>query len=303
MLLVGDETQSHGRIPWVTGALVVINVLVFCAQSFLGEKFTLGFSLVPYEITHLKDLTKPERVKVKAPVRAYYAQGKRKIDYAEVHVDIPHAPGPYPIVLTLLTSMFLHGDWIHLIGNMWFLALFGRNVECALNHGRYLLFYLACGVIGGLVYTAMDPNSMLPALGASGAISGILGAYVAIYPLNWIKVWLGWWIGVIHVPAIVVLGVWFLFQYIAAFAALEMRGYNMGGTAYWDHLGGFAAGIGIIWGTIFYLKWKNANQPQEEETPEEIAAAEQAHDAPPAADPFNNFLPTNAPTHENSHRL
>src|SRR5262245_58345226 len=144
MLLVGDDTQSHGRIPWVTGALIAVNIIVFCLQSFLGEKFTVGFSLVPYEITHLNDLTKAERVRMKVPVRTYYADGKRRIHYQEMYVEVPQAPGPFPIALTLFTSMFMHGDWLHLIGNMWFLALFGRNVECAFNHGRFLLFYLAC---------------------------------------------------------------------------------------------------------------------------------------------------------------
>src|SRR5262249_18393703 len=156
-----------------------------------GDDFTRGFSLVPKEISTLKDLTKPEYVRAKIPSRIWYERGQRKMLYQEVTVKVPQAPGPFPIYLTLLTSMFLHGGLVHLIGNMWFLVVFGRNVECALDHGRFLLFYITCGVMGGLVYTASDASSVIPCLGASGAISGVMGGYVAIHPLNPISLWIG----------------------------------------------------------------------------------------------------------------
>jgi len=297
MLILGDESQHNGKIPWVTGALVVINVLAFCAQLFVGERLTMGFSLVPAEITEFKDFTRAERVKIKVPADLYYDHAKKSIRTAyeyEYHT-IQHFPGPFPIILTLITSMFLHGDWLHLIGNMWFLAIFGRNVECALDHGRFLAFYLACGVLGGLAHVFSDMHSLIPCLGASGAISGIMGAYVSIHPFNKIRMWFGWLIGVIELPAIAVVGFWFLFQYLAAF--MELDSGVSDGVAYWDHIGGFLGGVAMIWGTIFYLKWQLANQPE----PVEVAEPAPAPDAraggataPPASqpDPFGSFLPT-----------
>ena len=292
MLIIGDESKSNGKLPWVTFSLIAINIVVYCGQCFLGNNFTLGFSLVPKEISTLTDLTKPEHVRAKVPSRIWFENGKEVIRFREVVITVPQAPGPFPIFLTLLTSMFLHGGWIHLLGNMWFLVVFGRNVECALDHGRFLAFYIACGVLGGLVYTASDASSVLPCLGASGAISGVLGAYVAIHPLNPISLWFGFYVGVIQLPAFVVVGVWFLFQYLAAFQSLEFAGTNLGGTAYWDHVGGFAAGIGIVWGTILYLKWRKSYEPPEAE--EEEAAAADRPEVLSADDPFGNFLPQSA---------
>src|SRR5207302_10260752 len=113
--------------------------------------------------------------------------------------------------------------------------------------------------------TASDASSVIPSLGASGAISGLMGAYVAIHPLNPISIWFGLYIGVIKLPAFVVVGIWFFFQYLAAFQSLEFAGKNLGGTAYWDHVGGFVAGIGTIWGMVFYLKQRAADKPPERE--------------------------------------
>jgi membrane associated rhomboid family serine protease len=223
--------------------------------------------------------------------------GRSQTYFREVWITVPQAPGPFPIVLTLLTSMFLHGGLWHLAGNMWFLAVFGRNVECAMDHGRFLLFYLFCGVVGGLVYTVSDASSVIPALGASGAISGVLGAYVAIHPLNPISIWIGFffgiYVGVIQVPAILVVGFWFFFQYVGAFHSLEYAGTKVGGTAYWDHMGGFLAGIAIVWATVTYLKWKMANAPPDEEealAPEQTPAPEHQEKA---SDPFSTCLPPN----------
>jgi membrane associated rhomboid family serine protease len=299
MLIIGDESQHNGKIPWVTGGLVVINVLVYCAQIFLGEPFTMGFALTPAEITEFRDISRPERIKIKVPYDLYYDHAKKQIRTAyeyEWHT-VQHYHGPFPIVLTLITSMFLHGDWVHLIGNMWFLAIFGRNVECALDHGRFLAFYLACGVAGGLAHVFSDMHSVIPCLGASGAISGIMGAYVSIHPFNLISLWFGWLIGVIKLPALAVVGFWFLFQYVAAFMELESGVSD--GVAYWDHLGGFGAGVGMIWGTIFYLKWQEAHAPPEMEPAEPPAApapgaltasAAPAREPATQPDPFATFL-------------
>ncbi|MCI0680554.1 MAG: rhomboid family intramembrane serine protease [Gemmataceae bacterium] len=263
MFIVGDESQHHGKLPWVTIALVVINLMVFCVQQFLGERFTNGFSLVPLEITQFRDLTRPEKAKVKVPVGMYYdyETSQARTQYGDESFVINHYHGPFPIILTLLTSMFLHGDWVHLIGNMWFLAVFGRNVECALDHGRFLSFYLVCGVAGGLAHVFSSMSSVIPCLGASGAISGVMGAYVAIYPLNKIRIWLGWLVGSIELPAIVVVGFWFLFQYLSAFMELESGVHD--GVAYWDHIGGFGMGLAIVWGTVIYLKFQQTEAPAE----------------------------------------
>jgi membrane associated rhomboid family serine protease len=301
MLILGDESQHNGKIPWVTGGLIVANILAFCGQLALGERLTMGFSLVPAEITEFKDYTRAERVKIKVPADLYYDHAKKQIRTAyeyEYHT-VQHYHGPFPIILTLITSMFLHGDLVHLIGNLWFLAIFGRNVECALDHGRFLAFYLACGICGGLAHVFSDMHSLIPCLGASGAISGIMGAYVSIHPFNKIRLWFGWWLGVIELPAIAVVGFWFLFQYLSAF--LEMESGVSDGVAYWDHIGGFLGGVVMIWGTIFYLKWQLANQPQ---TPADDPASSADPAAAPGAlaatavpgqpDPFGNFLPATA---------
>jgi membrane associated rhomboid family serine protease len=295
VFIFGDETHSNGRIPWVTGALVLINILAFLVQKSLGESFTYGFSLVPAEIATGRDLTKPQQMKIKVPHHSSDPKKRGRVEYRDTWVTIPQYPGPFPIYLTLLTSMFLHADWVHLIGNMWFLVIFGRNVETALNHGRFLLYYLICGLGGGLAHVLSDSQSVIPCLGASGAISGIMGAYLAIYPLNKIKMWLGVWVGVIEVPAFVALGIWFLWQYVSAFASAEIGSVG-GGVAYWDHLGGFATGALLIVGTIAYLKIQAAKAPpeDEEDPADPNAAANAAAAAAPvleAADPFHSFLP------------
>jgi membrane associated rhomboid family serine protease len=181
--------------------------------------------------------------------------------------------------------MFMHGDWFHVLSNMWFLALFGRNVETALGSIRFLIFYLISGIVGGLVQVLSDPHSVLPCLGASGAISGVMGAYLVIYPFSKIKVWLSWLVGSIEVPAIGALGFWFLLQYVSGVMAIEYGDLIAGGVAYWDHLGGFLSGFILIVGTIGFLKfkerWKLAaaiaraeTAEPEQHSPEVVAALE-----------------------------
>jgi membrane associated rhomboid family serine protease len=288
MLILGDTSHHNGRFPWVTGALVLANIAAFMLQVAVGERLTNGYSLVPAEITEFKDIVKTQHVKIKVTERFRDRGGIEHRYTQERYIPVHHYPGPVPIVLTLLTSMFLHAGIAHLVGNMWFLLVFGRNVECALGHVRFLVFYLICGVAGGLAHIASDAHSLIPCLGASGAISGVLGAYVAIHPLNNIKCWFGWFIGVIELPALVVIGVWFLFQYLFAFMSLDRQ--EGGGTAYWAHLGGFAMGIGFIWGTVAYLKWRQASAAAQED---EIDAPTDplSQPASTAADPFGSFLP------------
>jgi membrane associated rhomboid family serine protease len=267
MLILGDEGHYHGRFPWVTASLVVINVIVYVAQVFIGEPFTNGFSLVPEEITTFRDLTGTKYHKVKIETHDYWdPHGRSRPRFETKSFPIKHYTGPFPIFLTLLTSMFMHADIIHLIGNMWFLLIFGRNVECAMNHGRFLAFYIACGICAGLAHVCSDPHSIIPCLGASGAISGVMGAYISIHPLNKIKVWFGWWIGVIDIPALVVIGVWFVLQYVSAFVGLEDESLQ-DGVAYWNHVGGFCAGFVIIRAVVFHLRRQQADGKLGEEEP------------------------------------
>jgi len=300
MLILGDEGHYHGRFPWVTTFLVLANVFCFTLQSFLGEPFTTGYSLTPAEITECRDLKKVEYATVKLPFAKLRDRTGTHLLYSDRTFPIQHYPGPRPIFLTFLTSMFLHGDVMHLIGNMWFLLVFGRNVECALGHARFLAFYLMCGLMAGVAHILSDPHSVIPCLGASGAISGVLGAYVAIHPLNKVKVWLGWWFGVVQVPALIVIGVWFLFQYIAAMQALESKIHQ--GVAHWAHIGGFLTGLLLIWGMIAYLKYQVAQMQGEEAVDEvtapvaEVPAAPGEHAVREALpDPFANFLPPPLP--------
>jgi membrane associated rhomboid family serine protease len=308
MLILGDEGHYHGRFPWVTGLLVGINVVVYLAQVFLGEPFTNGFSLVPEEIVTFTDLTGTKYLKVKVAAPGHHDhKGHYHPHFETKHFPIKHYTGPFPIYLTLLTSMFLHANVVHLIGNMWFLLVFGRNVECALDHGRFLAFYIACGICAGLAHVVSDPHSIIPCLGASGAISGVMGAYIAIHPLNNVKIWLGWFFGVIDVPAMIVIGIWFLLNYLSAFAMLDADSPG-GGVAYWCHIGGFVAGFLIIRGIVFYLRRQKAAGTLTEEEPLMGIGGDQPDSAPPheevpatgagAPDPFATFLSMKAEVSE-----
>lgn len=148
--------------------------------------------------------------------------------------------------LSLFTAMFLHGGWGHLIGNMWFLWIFGDNVEDRMGGRRYLLFYLLCGVVANLVHVFMNPHSSVPAVGASGAISGVLGAYFLLFPwarvVTFIPLWL-FFFDVVEIPAFFFLGVWFLFQFFSGVVMLPLAHVVQGGVAWWAHVGGFVAGF------------------------------------------------------------
>jgi membrane associated rhomboid family serine protease len=146
---------------------------------------------------------------------------------------------------TPLTSMFLHGGWLHLIGNMWFLWLFGNNVNDSMGHGRFLVFYLLCGLAAAAGQTLVNPSSPIPMVGASGAISGVMGAYVVLYPRVRVHmlVVLGFFITRIAVPAYLMLGYWFLLQILGGLPSLGDEG---GGVAFWAHAGGFIAGAILI---------------------------------------------------------
>jgi rhomboid family protein len=151
--------------------------------------------------------------------------------------------------VTLVTSMFLHGSWSHVIGNMWFLWIFGDNVEDRVGHGRFIVFYLLCGIGAGLAHLVANPGSELPTVGASGAIAGVMGAYFVLYPQSRVLTLLPWiFITVVEIPAVFVLGFWFLAQVFSAGAiAVTASTHGGGGVAFMAHVAGFAAGaIGIF---------------------------------------------------------
>jgi membrane associated rhomboid family serine protease len=225
MLPIGDQNLPGRGIAWVTLGLIAVNVAVFVFLQLGNDSFTYGYSTVPREITTGMDLTKPERVVI---------DGQR--------VEIPEEPGPSPIYLTLLTSMFLHGGWLHLGGNMLFLFIFGDNVEHAFGRVFYLIFYLGAGVIASFAQVWAGPDSVIPSLGASGAISGVLGAYIVLFPGNQIRVLV--WYFIVTVPAIVMIGLWAALQFFSGFASIAET-QQTGGVAYLAHVGGFVTGVAV----------------------------------------------------------
>ncbi len=218
---IGDDNSNRTIVPYVTYALIALNVLVyFLLQS--SEAFTYGYSVVPAEITRGDDIDSVVRIGGQA-LRLY--------------------PGPTPVYLTLFSSMFMHGGIGHLFGNMLYLWIFGDNVEDAMGHGKYLIFYLICGVLASAAHILVAPNSVVPSLGASGAIAGLLGAYLVLYPKQGIRVL--YWGRVVVMPAIMVIGFWGFLQFLSGFGSLAQVG-EQGGVAYMAHIGGFVAGIALV---------------------------------------------------------
>lgn len=221
---LGDDNSKRERAPYVVTLLVVATCAVWLLQLSSPETLTIAYSTVPFEISHNTDLVAPTRVA-----------------HAREDINIHHARGPHPIRLTLLSSIFLHGSWLHLIGNMLYLWIFGDQIEDRLGHLRFLLFYLLCGVGASLAQIWSAPNSVIPTLGASGAIAGVLGAYLILYPTNWIRVLLLRDVG--YIPALFVLGLWFVMQIVGQLGTV---GANHGGIAYGAHIGGFLTGIILL---------------------------------------------------------
>jgi membrane associated rhomboid family serine protease len=230
---ISDDNADRRIVPYVTYALIAANVLVFVALQRMGtnERFTYAWATVPEEIRTGRDIA--ESVPVEDPIT-----NKRH--------EIPLERTPLSVYLTLLTSMFLHGGLAHLLGNMWFLWIFGDNVEDDLGHLRYLLFYLVCGLLASLAHVASTiafrDNAFIPSLGASGAISGVLGGYILLHPTRRVTVIL--FRVLADVPAYVAVGIWFLFQVVSS---LEVLGDTRpGGVAYGAHIGGFLAGLVLV---------------------------------------------------------
>ena len=161
------------------------------------------------------------------------------------HTQLPSELVALPAYGTLISSMFLHGGWMHLIGNMLYLWIFGNNIEDVMGHAKFIIFYTACGILAALSHAIIDPGSTVPMVGASGAISGILGAYLLLFPRAHVLVLvpLGFFTQMMHVPAALVLGLWFVFQLISGGMSL---GHEGGGVAFFAHIGGFVAGMLLI---------------------------------------------------------
>jgi membrane associated rhomboid family serine protease len=225
MLPIGDQDEPGG-LPVVNIAIIAINILVFVLLQLPSDAFTMGFSTIPKEITTGVDLI--------GPVPITLPDGT--ID------TIVEAAGPSPIWLTLFTSMFMHGGWAHLGGNMLFLFIFGDNVERRLGSLLYLAFYLVCGVIASAAQIATDASSVIPSLGASWAISGVLAAYLVYFPQNRVRVLVGFRF-VTEVPALMMIGLWALLQFASGIGSIAVTDQTSGGVAYFAHIGGFIAGL------------------------------------------------------------
>src|SRR5574342_432252 len=215
MIPVDDGPSRVRRLPVVTVCLLILNVSVFLYEVSLGagaEQFIRTYGAVPREILTGQDL--------------------------------PPA-GPDPLWLQLLTSMFLHGGWLHLIGNMIYLCIFGDDIEDVLGHGTYLLFYLGAGIAASLVQLGLSgPDDVRPSVGASGAIAGVLGAYLVFFPRRRIRVIVPvLFFAVAEVSALILLGFWFLLQFLNGIAALGEGTAQVGGVAVWAHVGGFVVGV------------------------------------------------------------
>lgn len=231
-----DDNSDRTITPLVNYALIALNVFVFVVPQKMGEdvRFTYAFSTVPEEIKTGKDIVTPDHLVVDPLTRR--------------QVTMPGLqPTPVSVYLTLLTSMFMHGGLAHLLGNMWFLWIFGDNIEDALGHLRYLVFYLVCGLLASLAHVmttfAYGGDPLMPCLGASGAISGVLGGYILLHPFRRVMVLL--FRVVMPVPGYVAVGIWFAFQLISGMGALG-EGSQGGGVAYGAHIGGFIAGVLLI---------------------------------------------------------
>lgn len=203
---IGDDNSMRRSIPIVTYALILVNVLVFLLELNRGEDFIRTWAFIPVEF----------------------------------------ADNPANEIQTVITAMFMHGGWLHLFGNMLYLWIFGDNVEDDFGSFRFLLFYLICGIAATFAQMAVMPSSSIPNLGASGAIAGVLGAYLILHPRGRVTVLVGR--GITQVPAIVAIGLWIVLQLISGVGAIadSAQTGDVGGIAYMAHIGGFVAGLALV---------------------------------------------------------
>lgn len=219
MIPIGDDNRGRRISPLVNISLIVANLLVFIYQITLPmtelERFVYEFGAIPADL-----------------VPAVQSPGAEQI----------------PVYVTVFTSMFMHGGFAHFLGNMLFLWVFGDNIEDALGHVKYLLFYLLGGIAAVAGQVVVNPESATPMIGASGAISAVMAAYLVLFPTGSVRVLVFLVLPFIFfVPALVMIGVWFVLQFMAGIAALEGASDAAGGVAFWAHIGGFVAGAVLVW--------------------------------------------------------
>ncbi len=255
MIPIRDALRSQ-RFPIVTVTLIVLNLLVFLYQGYLGNRPAVLIDLRPWSEAGLTPPVLDART-YNAYVRSTGDAVHYPVAAADAFVmqyglvpaefssgrDLPPTI-PIPVWLTLITSMFLHGGLLHVLGNMLYLWVFGDNVEGAMGRGRFLAFYLLCGIAAGLAQLALSTHSAVPQIGASGAIAGVLGAYFMLFPTSRILtiIPIFFFIRLISIPAVVVLGIWFLLQVVNS----AVSGASGGGVAWFAHIGGFAAGMALV---------------------------------------------------------
>lgn len=226
MFPIGDDNSDRHTQPVVNYAIIGINILVFLILQQVGsnEAFTNAFSLVPKEITTGIDLAGVQIVR----------------DSLGNTGEIHHYGTSLSVYFNFLSSMFMHGDIMHIVGNMVFLFIFGDNLENAIGHIRYLVFYLLCGFAAATAQIIMGPDSIIPMLGASGAISGVLGGYILLFPSRGVRAII--FNVVTTVPAFVAIGIWIVYQLVLGYLSPS----GGGGVAYAAHIGGFVMGIATI---------------------------------------------------------
>jgi membrane associated rhomboid family serine protease len=226
MFPIGDDDTDRTTQPVVNYIIIGLNILVFLLLQRLGsnEVFDGAFALVPREITTGVDISGVQVIR----------------DSLGHTAQIMHYPTPLGVYFNFLSSMFMHGGVMHIFGNMLFLFIFGDNIEDRIGHIRYGIFYLICGFAAAAGQIIMGPDSIIPMLGASGAISGVLGGYLLLFPRKQVRAII--FNFVTTVPAIVAIGIWIVYQIVLGYLTPS----EGGGVAYAAHIGGFIAGIALI---------------------------------------------------------
>ena len=202
MFPIGDDNSNRRTFPVVTYALIALNLVFFMIELSGGEQFITQWAFIP---------------------RRFLAD-------------------PATGLLTIFTAMFMHAGWLHLAGNMLYLWIFGDNIEDRFNHVKFLVFYLLCGIAATFAQMAFNPHSQIPNVGASGAIAGVLGAYILLFPGSSVRVMMGR--GIVPMPALAVIGLWILLQFVSGIGSISNTA-DTGGVAYMAHIGGFIAGFAL----------------------------------------------------------
>lgn len=248
MIPIGDSTRSR-TTPWVTYAIILVNVAIFVWM------LTLSTSLPASQAAQVRDFREQTEsvcygfrtlpTEVDRFICRWGFQPDEFLDNAKGESEAPGS-SRIEVLLSIVTSMFLHAGWLHILGNMLFLWVFGDNIEDRLGHARYLLFYLLAGTAAALVQASVDPGSVVPVVGASGAVAGVLGAYLVYFPRATISVVIPFFVLIfipLPVPAVVMIGIWFLQNLLAGLATVSDAATPDSGVAFFAHIGGFLFGV------------------------------------------------------------